>query len=125
MLVPRVRAGWPAIAAIALAVVLAHSGIRHLDTTPELAEHYRSVIGSDGWTRLIGILQLLAAGGLLFRRTRVTTAAAFAAVVLIAIAHQLRTDRESLAIMTSIALLVWALAVAWGEVRRTHRSTSQ
>ena len=125
MLVPRVRAGWPAIAAIALAVVLAHSGIRHLDATPELAEHYRSVLGSDGWTRLIGIVQLLAAGGLLFRRTRITTAAAFAAVVLIAIANQLRTDRESLAVVTSIALLVWALAVAWGETRRTHRSTSR
>ena len=120
-LVPRVRAGWPAIAAIALAVVLAHSGVRHLDASPDLTNHYRSVVGSDGWTRFIGILQLLAAGGLVFRRTRVTTAAAFAAVVLIALANQVRTDREGLAVATSIALLAWALVVAWGEARRRKR----
>jgi DoxX-like family len=118
LLVPRVRAGWPAIGAIALAVVLAHSGVLHLDASPEVAEHYRNVLGSDGWTRTVGILQLVAAGGLWFARTRAATAAAFAAVVLIVIGNQLRTDRATVATLTSLLLLVWAVVVAWGEARR-------
>lgn len=116
ILVPRVRAQWPAIGAIALAVVLAHSGIAHLDAGAELAAHYRSALG-DGWSRTIGILQLLAAGGLGFPRTRTTTAAALAAVVLIGIANQLRTDRATLA---PVVILVWACLVAWGEARRAR-----
>ena len=115
VLVPRVRGQWPAIAAIALAVVLAHSGIQHLDASSDLAEHYRIAIGDEGWTRAIGILQLLAAGGLCFRRTRAMTAAALAAVVLIAIFNQWRTDRVA---VTSFLLLAWAAVVAWGEMRR-------
>jgi hypothetical protein len=118
LLVPRVRAGWPAIGAIALAVVLAHSGIAHLDADSELAAHYRDVIGGDGWSRIIGVLQLLTAGGLCFRRTRTMTAAAFAAVVLIGIGNQLRTDTAGLTTLTSIVLVAWACAVAWGESRR-------
>jgi hypothetical protein len=120
-LVPRVRAAWPAIGAIALAVVLAHSGVSHLRGAVELDEHYRSVIGSDGWARTIGILQLLAAGGLCFRRTRVTTASALGAVLVLAIANQLRTDRAGIASAPSLLLLAWAGAVAWGEARRARR----
>lgn len=124
LLAPRVRAGWPAIGAIALAVVLAHSGVLHLDATPAIALHYRSILGSEGWSRTIGIVQLLAAGGLCFRRTRVTTAATFAAVVLIAIGNQLRTDRAGIATLTSALLFVWAAGVAWGEARRAKRPAS-
>ena len=120
VLVPRVRAAWPAIAGIALAVVLAHSGIAHLDPDHELELYYRDVIG-EGWSRTIGILQLVAAGGLCFRRTRAMTAAAFAAVVIIAIVNQLRTDRASVATLTSAILVLWACAVAWGETRRARR----
>ena len=118
VLVPRVRAAWPAIGAIALAVVLAHSGVAHLQPGPELDTHYLAAIGSTEWTRAIGILQLFAAGGLCFRRTRVMTAAALAAVLLIAIANQLRTERMGFTAMTSLLMLVWSVAVAWGEARR-------
>jgi hypothetical protein len=114
ILVPRVRGQWPAIAGIALAVVLAHSGVRHLDASIDLVQHYRTAIGDD-WTRGIGILQLAAAGGLCFARTRAATASALVAVLLIAIANQWRSDRLALA---SFAMLAWAAIVAWGESRR-------
>ena len=118
LLVPRVRAAWPAIGAIALAVVLAHSGVSHLRGSPELDEHYRIAIGSDGWTRTIGILQLLAAGGLFVRRTRVTTASALGAVLVLAIANQVRMDRAGIATLPSLLLLAWTGVIAWGEARR-------
>jgi hypothetical protein len=120
LLVPRLRAAWPAIGAIALAVVLAHSGTLHLQPGPELDGHYLAAIGSAQWTRTIGVLQLLAAGGLCFRRTRVMTAAALAAVLLIALANQFRTDRLGFATVTSLLLLAWSSVVAWGETRRTR-----
>lgn len=119
LLVPRVRAAWPAIGAIALAVVLAHSGIVHLQPGPELDEHYRAAIGTTGWTQAIGILQLFAAGGLCFRRTRVMTAAALAAVLVIAMVNQFHTDRLGFATVTSLLMLAWSVMVAWGEGRRT------
>lgn len=118
LLVPRVRAAWPAIGAIALAVVLAHSGVVHLQPGPELDGHYLAAIGTAEWTRGIGILQLFAAGGLCFRRTRVMTAAALAAVLLIAMANQFRTDRQGIATFTSLLMFVWSAGVAWGEARR-------
>lgn len=124
LLVPRVRAAWPAIGAIALAVVLAHSGVLHLQPGPELDEHYLAAIGSAEWTRAIGILQLLTAGGLCFRRTRVMTAAALAAVLLIAMANQLSTDRLGYATVTSLMMLGWSVAVAWGEARRAGTAAS-
>ena len=121
LLVPRVRAAWPAIGAIALAVVLAHSGVSHLRWAPELDDHYRTAIGNDGWTRTIGIVQLLAAGGLCFRRTRVTTASALGAALLLAIANQMRMDRAGVATLPSLLLFVWAGVIAWGEARRSRR----
>lgn len=113
LLVPRVRARWAAIAAVALAVVLAHSGIEHIDPSDALIEHYRLAAGGD-WTRGIGVLQLLVAGGLCFNRTRAMTAAAFAAILLIAIANQWLGDRLGLA---PLVLLAWTAVVAWGEMR--------
>jgi hypothetical protein len=118
VLVPRVIAQWPAIGAIALAVVLAHSGVAHVDASAEVAEYYRHALG-EGWTRTVGIVQLLAAGGLCFQRTRVMTASAFAALVLIGITNQVRTDRP---VLTGVVLLGWACVVAWGEARRARWS---
>jgi hypothetical protein len=118
LLFPRVRAAWPAIGAIALAVVLAHSGVLHLQPDVALDEHYRVAIGAAEWTRAIGILQLFAAGGLCFRRTRVMTSAALAAVLLMAMANQFRTDRLGPATVTSLLMLAWTAVVAWGEARR-------
>ena len=118
LLVPRVCAAWPAIGAIALAVVLANSGSLHLQPGLELDLHYQAAIGTAEWTRAIGILQLFAAGGLCFRRTRVMTAVALAAVLLIAIANQLRTDASGFSTLASLLMLAWSAAVAWGEARR-------
>jgi hypothetical protein len=118
LLAPRVRAAWPAIGALALAVVLAHSGVSHLRGSVELDEHYLAAIGSDDWTRTIGILQLLAAGGLCLRRTRVATASALGAVLLLAIANQIWMDRAGTATLPSLFLLVWTGVIAWGEARR-------
>jgi hypothetical protein len=117
MLLPRVRAAWPAILAVALAVVLAHSGVQHLDAGAALAAHYREAIGTDEWTRTIGIAQLLAAGGLTFRRTRVATASVLAAALLLAMANQFRAGRID-AVPGTLVLLAWAVAIAFGEARR-------
>lgn len=118
LLAPRVRAAWPAIGAIALAVVLAHSGIAHLDAARGLDAHYDAIIGGDGWARPIGVLQLLAAGGLAVRRTRVTTACALGAVLVLALANQLRLDRAGAASVPLLVLFAWSAVVAWGEARR-------
>jgi hypothetical protein len=115
--VPRVGAAWPAIIAVALAVVLGHSGVQHLEASSALAEHYRTAIGTDEWTRAIGIAQMFAAGGLCFRRTRMVTASVLAAVLVAAIANQFRTGRAELAPSTAL-LFAWAAAIAIGEARR-------
>ncbi|MFO1314152.1 MAG: hypothetical protein U1F58_00985 [Burkholderiales bacterium] len=120
LLVPRVRAAWPAIGAIALAVVLAHSGVAHLDPARGLDAHYGAIFGGGGFARPIGILQLFAAGGLAFRRTRVATATALGAVVVLALANQLRTDRLGGASVPLLLLFAWAIVVAWGERRRAR-----
>ena len=121
LLVPRVRAAWPSIGAIALAVVLAHSGVAHLQGPTEIVAHYRAAFGSGEWARTIGILTLLAAGGLCFRRTRVMSAAAFAALLLFGIANQVRTERVGSATLAPLLLLAWTGVVAWGEARRGDR----
>ena len=118
LLAPRVRAAWPAIGAIALAVVLVHSGVAHLDATHGLDAYYRALTGGDGWARPVGIVQLLAAGGLAFRRTRVTTASALGAVLVLALANQLRLERAGAASVPLLLLFAWAVVVAWGEARR-------
>lgn len=118
LLALRLRAAWPAIAAIALAVVLAHSGVVHLDVRADLADYYRAAMGSGEWTRTIGIAQSFAAGGLCFRRTRRFTAIVFAIVLAVAVANQVRTDRAGLALPATLLLLAWTVVIAWGEARR-------
>ncbi len=116
-LLPRVLAGWPAIAGIALAIVVAHSGMLHLDASPGIAEHYREAIGFDA-SRAVGIVQLLLAGGLVVRRTRAMSAAALAGIIVLAVANQVVTGRAGAATMAPLALLAWSMMVAWGERRR-------
>jgi hypothetical protein len=121
VLVPRVGSAWPAIAGVALAVVLAHSGVLHLEPTADLADHYRVAIGTDAWTRAIGIAQLFAAGGLCFRRTRVATASAIVAVLAIAVCNLMRMGRFDELAATAF-LIAWAALVAIGEARRNRAS---
>jgi len=116
-LAPRVVDAWPAILAIALAVVLAHSGVTHLRDAGDIAQHYRDALGFDA-ARAVGVAQLLAAGGLCVTATRVMTCAAFAALLLIAIANQLLDDRIGVATLTTAFVLAWTMAIAWGEKRR-------
>jgi len=116
-LAPRVADAWPAILAIALAVVLAHSGVSHVRDPGDIAQHYRDALGFDA-ARAVGIAQLLAAGGLCVTATRVMTCAAFAAVLLIALANQALSDRLGLATATTLLVLAWTILIAWGEKRR-------
>jgi hypothetical protein len=115
---PRVADAWPAILAIALAVVLAHSGVLHLRDAGDLAQHYRDILGFDA-ARTVGIAQLVAAGGLCFAATRVVTCTAFAALLVIAIANQALSGRLDWATVTTACVLAWTIAIAWGEARRT------
>lgn len=116
-LAPRVMHAWPAILAIALAVVLAHSGVSHLSDAGEIGRHYQDALGLDA-ARAVGIAQLLIAGGLCIAMTRVMTCAAFAALLVLAIANQALTDRLGWATATTALVLAWTLAIAWGETRR-------
>ena len=116
-LAPRVMDAWPAILAIALAVVLAHSGVSHLRDPGELAQHYRDTLGFD-IARAVGIAQLLAAGGLCVTATRLMTCAAFAAVLLIALANQAFTGRIAMTTATTVLVLAWTIMIAWGQTRR-------
>jgi hypothetical protein len=116
-LAPRVAEAWPAILAIALAVVLAHSGVLHLRDGGDLAQHYRDIVGLDA-ARAVGVAQLLAAGGLCFSATRRMTCAAFAAVLVLAVANQALADRVGWETVTTACVLAWTIAIAWGEGRR-------
>ena len=116
-LAPRVGTAWPAIAAVALAVVLGHSGVQHLDPSAALAAHYRAAIGTGEWTRAFGIAQMFAAGGLCFRRTRLPTACVTGAVVLAATAHAWRGGRPDDA-LAGLCVLAWVALIAAGEARR-------
>ena len=119
-LVPRVGAAWPAIGGIALAVVLAHSGFQHLSSPFDVDEHYRIAMGSPDWTRTIGIVQMLIAGGLCFRRTRVGAAAALAVLVVLSAFNQWNVERAGMQSWAHAFMLLWALMVAWGEARQSR-----
>ena len=47
------------------------------------------------------------------------TCAAFAAVLVIAIANQVLDDRIGMATVGTVVVLAWTIAIAWGEKRRT------
>ena len=76
----RIVLDWTSWAAIALAVVLAHSGIRHLDADAALLSHYGDAVGMPRFAYVIGALQLMAAAALVWRRTRGGACAALGTV---------------------------------------------
>jgi len=47
------------------------------------------------------------------------TCAAFAAVLLLAMANQALTGRLGMSTATTALVLAWTVAIAWGEARRT------
>ena len=85
-----------------------------------LADRSLSRLPKSDWPRTIGMLQLMLAGGLCFRRTRISAAVALAAIVMIAIANQWRNDRIDAQSSLQAAVCAWALIVAWGEARRAR-----
>lgn len=114
----RVADAWPAVAAVALAVVLACSGVLHLRAGEALLRHYDEAVGAANFAYVVGALQWLAAAALLSSRGRRAACAALAGVALAGIAHQFATGRAGEATWAACALLATALAIAVGDNRR-------
>jgi hypothetical protein len=114
----RIVLDWTSWAAIALAVVLAHSGVRHLDADAALLSHYADAVGVPGFAYAIGALQLIAAVALVWRRTRGGACAALAAAMLIAMANQIADGRAGDGLHAPLFVLSAAVAIALGERAR-------
>ena len=110
---------WTSWAAIALAVVLAHSGIEHLRPDAALLDHYAEAAGMPALAYAVGAMQLAAAAALLWRRTRRGACAALIAMILVAMANQIADGRSGEGLAAPLSLLVAAVAIAAGERRRT------
>ena len=109
---------WTSWAAIALAVVLGHSGVEPLRPDAELLDHYTEAAGLPALAYAVGVMQLTAAAALLWRRTRRGACAALVAMILIAIANQIAGGRVGEGLAAPLAMLVVAVAIATGERRR-------
>ena len=105
-----VAARWPAIAAVALAAVLAHSALEHFQDDPALRQHYREALGTADATLWVGLLQCIAALALCVPRTRV--AAAWSIIAVVGAAGLLRIARTSSVEGLLPALVVVAVAAA-------------
>jgi hypothetical protein len=120
----RIVLDWTSWAAIALAVVLAHSGVRHLGADAALLAHYRDAVGMPRFAYAVGALQLIAAAALVWRRSRAGACAALAAASLIAMVHQLAAGRAGDGLHAPLFVLGAALAIALGErAQRARHST--
>ena len=109
---------WTSWAAIALAVVLAHSGVEHLRPDAALLEHYADAAGLPALAYAVGAMQLAIAAALVWRRTRRGACAALVAMILIAMANQIAGGRAGDGLAAPLAMLVVAVAIATGERRR-------
>jgi hypothetical protein len=116
---------WTSWAAIALAVVLAHSGVRHLDADAALLSHYGDAIGMPRFAYAIGALQLLAAAALVWRPARAGACAALAAATLIAMANQLAGGRIGDGLHAPLLMFGAAVAIGLGERARRARQSSR
>ena len=116
---------WTSWAAIALAVVLAHSGVRHLDADATLLSHYGDAIGMPSFAYAVGALQLIAAAALAWRRTRGGTCAALAAATLIAMANQIAGGRAGDGLGAPLFVFGAAVAIALGERAQRARQSSR
>jgi len=114
----RVVLDWTTWAAIALAVVLAHSAFEHLHPGSALLRHYDSAFGVPDIAFAVGAMQLVIALALLSRRTRSGACAALAALALLALATQILGGRASEGMLPALCVLAAAIAIAAGERRR-------
>jgi hypothetical protein len=115
----RVAADWPAVGAVALAVVLGHSALVHLAGDEALARHYAEAVGAPGFAWVSGVLQLVAAVALAVRRTRRVACAAIAGVILAGVVHRIAAGHDGDGVPAALALAVAAIAIGFGtRVRR-------
>jgi hypothetical protein len=121
----RIVLDWTSWAAIALAVVLAHSGIRHLDADAALLAHYGDAVGTPRFAYAVGALQLIAAAALVWRRTRGGSCAALAAATLIAMANQIAGGRAGDGLGTPLFVLGAGVAICLGERAQRARQSSR
>ena len=110
----RVAADWPAVGAVALAVVLGHSALVHLAGDESLARHYAEAVGAPGFALVSGLLQLVAAVALVVRRTRRVGCAAVAGVILAGVIHRIATGHGGDGLPAALALAVAAIAIGLG-----------
>ncbi len=115
---PFLAARWPAIAAVALAAILAHSALGHFRDDPGVRQHYLEALGTADAALWIGLLQCVAALALCVPRTRI--AAAWSVVAIVVAASLLRIARTGSVegLLPAIVVVVVAAAVAIGEQAR-------
>ncbi len=111
---------WTSWTAIALAVVLANSGVEHLRADAALLRHYQDAAGMPALAYAIGAVQLAAAAAMTWRRTRYPACAALIAMLLIAMANQIAGGRASDGLGAPLLMLVVAAAIAIAERQRTN-----
>jgi hypothetical protein len=111
---------WTTWAAIALAVVLAHSAVEHLDPAASLLQHYDNAFGAANIAYAVGAMQMVIAAALLWRRTRSGACAALAALALLALSTQILGGRAAEGVLPGLSVLGAAVAIAIGERRRAY-----
>jgi hypothetical protein len=114
---------WTSWAAIALAVVLANSGVEHLRPDAALLRHYQDAAGMAALAYAIGIAQLSAGAAMIWRRTRYGACAALIAMLIISIGNQIIDGRVDDGLTGPMSMLLAAAAIARAERRRNAQAS--
>jgi hypothetical protein len=114
VLIRTMAARWPAIAAVALAAVLAHSSVGHFRNDVAIRQHYRDALGTADAALWIGLLQCVAAIALCVPRTRVGAAWSIVAVVVAATLWRVVRTASLEGLLPAIVVTATALAIAVG-----------
>jgi hypothetical protein len=118
----RLLLDWTTWAAIALAVVIGHSGIAHLRADTSLRHYYGEVAASPLMVYIVGAVQLAVALTLLWRRTRSGACAALIALAMLSAGAKMSDGRTAQGLLPELAVLAAAIAVAIGERRRARHA---
>jgi hypothetical protein len=111
---------WTVWTAIALAVVLANSGVEHIRPDAALLRHYQDAAGMPALAYAIGVVQLAAAAAMIWRRTRYGACAALIAMLIISMGNQIIGGRAGDGLAAPLLVLLVAAAVARAERRRIN-----
>jgi hypothetical protein len=114
---------WTSCAAIALAVVLANSGIEHLRPDAALLRHYQDAAGLAALAYAIGVAQLAAGAAMIWRRTRYGACAALIAMLILSIGNQIIDGRAGDGLTGPLSMLLAAAAIARAERRRNDQAS--